>query len=167
MGLLIGEDMEIFTVAFFGHRYVDDMNRVERRLQEFIRDLLGRKEYVEFLVGRNGEFDLLVSSSVRIAKREIRDDNSSLTLVLPYPTAEYLSNQESFEAYYDAIELCEESNKTHFKGAIQKRNQCMIDRADLIVVYVNHSSGGAYQAMRYAKRKGKRILNLAEVVDGL
>ena len=42
MGLLIGEDMEIFTVAFFGHRYVDDMSRVERRLQEVIRDLLGR-----------------------------------------------------------------------------------------------------------------------------
>ena len=167
MGLLIGEDMKIFTVAFFGHRYIDDMNRVERRLSEFVRDLLGRKESVEFLVGRNGEFDQLVSSSVRIAKREIRDDNNSLTLVLPYPTAECLSNQESFEAYYDAIELCEESNKMHFKGAIQKRNQCMIDRADLIVVYVNHLSGGAYQAMRYAERKGKRILNLAEVVDGL
>ena len=78
-----------------------------------------------------------------------------------------MKNQESFEAYYDAIELCEESNKTHFKGAIQKRNQCMIDRADLVVVYVNHSSGGSYQAMHYAERKGKRILNLAEVEDGL
>jgi hypothetical protein len=54
-----------------------------------------------------------------------------------------------------------------FEGAIQKRHQCMIDRADLVVIYVNHSSGGAYQAMHYAERKGKRILNLAEVVDGL
>lgn len=165
MGLLIGDDMEIFTVSFFGHRYIDDMSRVERRLQEFIRDLLGRKEYVEFLVGRNGEFDQLVSSSVRIAKREMRDDNSSLTLVLPYPTAEYMKNQESFDAYYDTIELCEDSEKAHFKGAIQKRNQRMIDRADLVVVYVNHSSGGAYQAMRYAEKKGKVILNLAEIVD--
>jgi hypothetical protein len=167
MGLLISDNMEIFTVAFFGHRYIDDMNRVERRLQEFIRDLLGRKEYVEFLVGRNGEFDQLVSSSVRIAKREMRDDNSSLTLVLPYPTAEYMKNQESFDAYYDTIELCEDSDKTHFKGAIQKRNQCMIDRADLIVVYVNHPSGGAYRAMRYAEKREKAILNLVEIVDGL
>ena len=165
MGLLIGDDMEIFTVAFFGHRYVDDMSRVERRLQEFIRDVLGRKEYVEFLVGRNGEFDQLVSSSVRVVKREMRGDNSNLTLVLPYPTAEYMKNQESFDTYYDTIELCEDSEKAHFKGAIQKRNQRMIDRADLVVVYVNHLSGGAYQAMQYAERKEKRILNLAENID--
>ena len=120
---------------------------------------------MEFLVGRNGEFDQLVSSSVRIAKREMWDDNSSLTLVLPYPTAEYMKNQESFDAYYDTIELCEDFDKTHFKGAIQKRNQRMIDRADLVVIYVNHLSGGAYQAMQYAEKKGKQILNLAEIVD--
>ena len=157
-----------YTVSLFGHRTIENYLTVESKLYELLRIVMQKNNReLEFLVGRNGEFDQLVSSSVRIAKREIRDDNSSLMLVLPYPTAEYLSNQESFEAYYDAIELCEESNKTHFKGAIQKRNQCMIDRADLVVVYVNHLSGGAYQAMRYAKRKGKRILNLSEVVDGL
>ena len=41
----------------------------------------------------------------------------------------------------------------------------MIDRADLIVVYVNHLSGGAYQAMQYAEKKGKRILNLAKITE--
>ena len=65
-----------------------------------------------------------------------------------------MKNQESKRIM---MQLCEESNKTHFKGAIQKRNQCMIDRADLIVVYVNHLSGGAYQAMRYAEKAEKRV----------
>ena len=36
-----------------------------------------------------------------IARKEFRDDNSCLTLSLPYPTAEYLNNQKSFESYYD------------------------------------------------------------------
>ena len=45
-------------------------------------------EYIEFLVGRDGEFDQLVSSTIRRCKRTIRDDNSSLVLVLPYMTAE-------------------------------------------------------------------------------
>ena len=42
------------------------------------------KDYVEFLGGRNGKFNQIVSSPVRVVKRKIRDDNSSLTLVLPY-----------------------------------------------------------------------------------
>ena len=44
------------------------------------------KEYVEFLVGRDGEVDQLVSSTVRRCKRTVRDDNSALVLVLPYAT---------------------------------------------------------------------------------
>lgn len=154
--------MKIFTVAFFGHRYMDDMTFVGRVLYDVLCDLLRKKEYVEFLVGRNGDFDQLVSSSIRMIKKEFRDDNSCLTLSLPYPTAEYLNNQKSFESYYDEVELCEEANRTHFKGAIQKRNQHMIDRADLVIVYIKHFSGGAYQSMRYAEKKGKTILNLAE-----
>ena len=59
------------------------------RLQSIIRELLLTKEYIEFLVGRDGEFDQLVSSTIRRCKRTIRDDNSSLVLVLPYMTAEY------------------------------------------------------------------------------
>ena len=38
----------------------------------------------------------------------------------------------------------------------------MVDRSDLVVFYVEHNSGGAYQTMRYAQEKEKRIINLAE-----
>ena len=80
--------MNVFTVSFFGHRRLSDSLTTEKELQKTIRDLVRTKEYVEFLVGRDGEFDQLVSSTVRRCKREIRDDNSSLVLVLPYETAE-------------------------------------------------------------------------------
>lgn len=56
--------LKIFTVAFFGHRYIDNPLRMEELIEEQIRKLINEKEYVDFLVGRNGEFDQCVSSTV-------------------------------------------------------------------------------------------------------
>ena len=36
----------------------------------------------------------------------------------------------------------------------------MIDRADLVVFYMEHESGGAYEAWKYAKESDKKIANL-------
>ena len=86
--------LDIYTVAFFGHRHIDNMFRVQEKLEGHIRQLLNKYEYVDFLVGRNGDFDQCVSSSVRRIRKSFRNDNSSLVLVLPYPTAEYLKNRK-------------------------------------------------------------------------
>lgn len=152
--------MEPFTISFFGHRRIENLVSVESKLIRIVRDLLKSKTYVEFLVGRNGDFDQLVSSVVRRAKREYRADNSSLVLVLPYVTTECRDNEESFLEYYDEVEICEESAFAHFKSAIRIRNCSMIEKSDLVVCYVEHSSGGAYQAMKYAKKHHKQIYNL-------
>ena len=149
--------MKLFAVSFFGHRQVDDPFLIERQLESIIRELLLTKEYVEFLVGRDGEFDQLVSSTVRRCKRTIRDDNSSLVLVLPYMTAEYRNNEESFHEYYDEIEICLESAEKHFKSAHQVRNRSMVDRSDLVIFCIEHNSGGAYQTMQYAKKADAKI----------
>lgn len=95
--------MNLYAVSFFGHRQIDNVFAIEQRLETLIRELLTTKEYVEFLVGRDGEFDQLVSSTVRRCKRAIRDDNSALVLVLPYTTAEYRNNEQSFHEYYGAL----------------------------------------------------------------
>ena len=102
-----------------------------------------------------------MTSVVKRQQRRVRDDNSALIWILPYPTAELRDNLESFEAYYDEIEICEAASRSHPKSAIQIRNQQMVDRSDLVVFYVDHSSGGAYQTLRYAQRKNKDHLNLA------
>ena len=152
--------MEPFTISFFGHRRIENLVSAESKLIRIVRDLLKSKTYVEFLVGRSGDFDQLVSSVVRRTKREYRADNSSLVLVLPYVTAECRDNEEAFLEYYDEVEICEESAFAHFKRAIRIRNCSMIEKSDLVVCYVEHSSGGAYQAMKYAKKNHKQIYNL-------
>ena len=152
--------LDIFTVSFFGHRQIENFRQVEEQLDELVCRFIREKEYVDFLVGRNGDFDQLVSSAVRRAKNDIDDANSSLILVLPYMTAEYANNKESFEKYYDEVEVC---SSGHFKSAFQMRNREMVDRSDLVVFCVDRSEGGAYQTARYAKRIGKAYINLGSL----
>ena len=154
--------MDIYTVSFFGHRDFYAHHKCEAKLEPIIRELLNTKEYVDFLVGRNGEFDVFASSIVRRAKKNIWDANSSLVLVLPYPTSEYTNSQEYFEDFYDEIEISEKASMSHFKSAMQIRNKEMVDRSDLVICYIERNSGGAYQTIEYAKKQNKRIINLAE-----
>lgn len=155
--------MNLYAVSFFGHRQIDNVFVIEQRLETMIRELLLSKEYVEFLVGRDGEFDQLVASTVRRCKRTVRDDNSALVLVLPYATAEYRNNKQSFHAYYDEVEICAEAAEKHYKSAHQIRNRTMVDRSNLVVFSVEHNSGGAYQTLQYAKKANASIINLPDV----
>lgn len=151
-----------FTVCFFGNRIIDNSMAAEKALNGVISKLLREKDYVVFLVGRNGDFDFLVSSVVHRCKRTIRSDNSSLVWVMPYLSAEYRDNAESFQQYFDEIEVCEGSIRQHFKAAFQIRNRSMIDRSDLSVFWVQRGEGGARKAMCYAQKMGKPVINLAE-----
>ena len=154
--------LEVFTVAFFGHRYIDNPFKVEELLEEQIIKFINEKEYVDFIVGRNGEFDQCVSSTVLRVRKNYRDDNNSLILMLPYPTAEYINNQNYFEDYYSDIEISYAASKAHPKSAIQIRNREMVDRADLIICYVEEKRGGAWQTIQYATTQEKIVINLAQ-----
>ena len=152
--------MDTYTVSFFGHREISQPLLVEERLEKIVGEMIRTKDYVEFLVGRDGEFDILAASVVRRTARKLDCGNSSLVLVLPYMKSEYRDNRQSFHEYYDEVEICAESAKAHFKAAIQTRNKSMVDRSDLVVCCVERS-GGAHQAMRYAKQREKPIMNIA------
>ena len=61
--------MNIFTVSFFGHRIIPEFREAEDRVEALVHALLLEKEYVEFLIGRDGDFDQIVSSAVKRQKR--------------------------------------------------------------------------------------------------
>ena len=152
--------MNTYTVSFFGHRIIEEPLLIEKRLEILIRKLLREKEYIEFLAGRDGEFDQLVSSVIRRCKREYQSDNNAHVLVLPYSTAEFRNNEDSFWEYYDEIEICETAAVGHFKNAHQARNREMVDRSHLVVFCVQHESGGAWQTMKCARRQGAPLINI-------
>ena len=152
--------MDIYTVSLFGHRHIEQGALVEERLESLLYDLITGKEYVEFLIGRDGEFDLLASSVIKRCIKKYGRGNTSLVLVLPYMRAEYRDNEAAFLDYYDEVEICEESARAHFKAAIQIRNRRMVDRSDLVVCCIQHQSGGAYKTVQYAQRLGKMVVEV-------
>ena len=151
-----------FTVCFFGHRRIEKFHMAEERTEALVHSLMREKETVVFLVGRDGEYDQIVSSAIRKAQRELGTDNSIHIWVLPYNKAELAQNRASFESYYDEIEICKFSETAHPKVAIQLRNRSMVDRSDLCVFFVERSSGGAWRTMQYAIKQGKKWINLCD-----
>lgn len=157
--------MEVYTVSLFGHRQLDYPVLTERTLEMILQKLLETVEYVDFLLGRDGEFDLLAASVIRRLQKNGRSANCSLIWVLPYPTADLQKNREDYLRYYNDIEICDASAEGHFRGAHQKRNRVLVDRSDLVLFWVDHPSGGAYHTLLYALRQGKDTLNLANALE--
>ena len=89
---------EIYRVTMIGHRIVEDFD-IEEKLYDLFKNMLRTKKYVEFYLGRNGDFDILAASVIKRLQKNYRNDNSALILVFPYPVKDY----EYYEKYYDEM----------------------------------------------------------------
>lgn len=156
--------MDTYTVSFFGHRHIENPLAIDTVLDNLIGTLLRSKNYVEFLVGRNGDFDQLVSSAIRKCKREVQNNNSAHVWVLPYVTADFREYEDDYRSYYDEIEIYNSTGR-NYKAAFQARNRDMVDRSDLVVFFVERHEGGAYHTIRYAIQQGKQYINLADRLE--
>lgn len=157
--------MEIFTVSLFGHRTFEDMGKAEKnllKLENAVCELLRRKEYTEFLIGREGDFDIAAASAIKRAIAGNDYGNASLILVMPYIKAEIEKNRNDYLKYYNEVIICEESANAHYKSAITVRNKYMVDRSELVICCIERQSGGAYRAVEYARKNGVDIVNIAE-----
>ena len=76
--------------------------------------------------------------------------------MLPYA----VTALEFYEKYYDSIIIPETVYGAHPKAAITLKNRWMIEQSDLVIVYVERNSGGAYKAMKYAEKLNKKLINL-------
>ena len=154
--------MTIFTVSLFGHRKIEDLWQLNKQLAPIIKELIQAKQYVSFLIGRNGEFDEFAASVIKCVQKEVGKENNDITLVLPYTVA----NLEYYENYYDNVIISENVYGVHPKSAISLKNRWMIEQSNLVIVYVEHDQGGAYAAIKYANKLNKEIVNLYTTLSG-
>lgn len=145
-----------FKVSLFGHREINDLRDLENKLIPIIKELIMTKKFVNFLIGRNGEFDEYAASVIKRVQRDAGKEKSEITLVIPYSVA----NLEYYEKYYDSILIPDKVYGAHPKSAIELKNRWMVEVSDLVIVYVERESGGAYKAMKYAEKCNKNIINL-------
>ena len=63
---------------------------------------------------------------------------------------------------YDEVIIPDVVAGVHPKTAITKRNKWMVEESDYIISYVTRDFGGAYTAIKYATKLGKKIISLSE-----
>lgn len=147
--------MDTYTVSLFGHRRIDDLIILERKLEAVVEELILSKDHIIFFIGRNGEFDEYAASVIKRTRRKTGKENCEIILVLPYT----VSNIEYYEKYYDDIIIPETQNRVHPRAMIEVKNRWMIEHSDLVIAYLMRDNGGAYKAVKYARRLGKKVIN--------
>ena len=140
------------TVTFFGHK--DTPKEIEPTLRTTLVDLIENHGATEFYVGNNGNFDTLV-------RRQL--ENLSQTYPITYNVVlAYLPTKKSeYDDYTNTI-LPEGIETVPKRFAISYRNKWMVEQSDVVVTYVTHSFGGAWQFKVLAEKQGKMIIELSE-----
>ena len=140
------------TITFCGHSRLTESEKqcIENELYIQIEKLI-QQGAEEFLLGGYGDFDLLCARVVR----ELKENHSHINsvLVIPYINREYDEN------LYDTSEYPHlETVPKRF--AISKRNEYMVQNADVVIAYITHNWGGAARTFEFAKRKKKKIIKI-------
>lgn len=148
------------TISFIGHSNLHNGSDLFESIKNTILQNLNANDDVVFLCGGYGDFDDLCAQVCRSIKES--GQNYEIVFVTPYMS---VAQQEKINEWikwglYDSV-IYPPLERVPLKFAITKRNEWMINQSDFIIAYVEHSFGGAYQSLKYAKRKGKQIVNLA------
>ena len=159
-------DMKL-TVAFFGHRNIyckDIEDRMKSQLSSIITD------EVVCLIGQHGDFDRIALS----ACRNIRKSYPQIKITVVFTSLNVLIRGRSgdcsiADCYSDVDTMIYDIEEEYFKKQIIVSNRKMVDESDLIICYVDmkKQSSGAKQAVEYAMKKGKKIINLFKEQDRL
>ena len=135
-------------VTFCGHREIQEPEKVRKWLYEAVEALI-REGADCFYLGGYGQFDSMAAGVVQKLKQKYPHIRS--VIVLPYLGREYNTSGYD-ESNYPPLE------NVPRRYAISKRNEYMVDNADVVVAYVVYGFGGASKAHKYAERKQKRII---------
>ena len=147
-------------VTFVGHGELSVGEDLEKKVREALLELLPSGERISFYCGGYGAFDDLCAKVCRSLKSEF--PRSEVLYVTPYLSESHGKKiQRYMEAkLYDSVVYPPlESVPPRF--AISRRNEWMVEQADLIVAFVCRPFGGAAGTLDFARRKKKRIVNLA------
>lgn len=148
----------MLVYSFFGHSNCPDSIR-QKLKTEIVKLLDNADDTLMFYVGHQGHFDGMVRSVMKELIKEGREVHYAVVLA-------YMPGQRyEFDApnkYADTM-FPEGLERVHPKYAISWRNNWMIEQAQGILCYVKYHTGGAYQFVEKARRKGKQIINLADM----
>ena len=145
-------------ITFCGHSNCLFSDEEKEKLKQLLIKETRKNPPCKFYLGGYGDFDSLCLRTLRELKTDL--PNIELLFITPYLDKNY-SKLELAKYYYDDVIFPPIENVPR-KFAILKRNEWMVEQADLVIAYVKYSWGGAAKTLEYAKRKKKRIINIAK-----
>ncbi|MBE5743081.1 MAG: hypothetical protein E7360_07235 [Clostridiales bacterium] len=147
------------TITFCGHSNFSFDNTIKQKLKKLLLQEIRKNPACKFYLGGYGDFDSLCLNILK----EIKADFPTIELlfITPYLNDNY-SKLETAKLYYDGIIYPPLENVPR-RFCILKRNEWMVDEADLVIAFVKYSWGGAAKTLEYVKRKKVKFFNLAEL----
>ena len=152
-------------VSFFGHKTIRCCYDISTQIENAILENIHYQEKVFFYCGGYGDFDMMCASVCRKISKIYQ--NCEIVYITPYMTEAHQQKIKHFIDIktYDSV-VFPPLEKVPPKYAIIRRNEWMVEQADLIIACVEHTFGGAYTAIEYARKKKKRVINLYELGMG-
>ena len=145
--------------CFAGHSNISNQEEIKIRLKNEIIYLIEKENVTEFYNGYKGAFDAVCARTVNELKKDYPFIKSFWVLsYMPREKDDYTDNLLKLfdESIYPDLE------NIHPRFAIVKRNEWMVNNSDFLIAYVKHDWDGAFQTLRYAKRKKHiSIINLS------
>lgn len=139
------------TCTFFGHR--DAPESIQPKLRETVTQLIEQCHVDCFYVGSEGSFD-------RMARRVLCELTAAYPHICYAVVLAYLPPAQNPAVSYPTV-FPEGLESVPRRFSISHRNRWMLDRADYVVTYVTHPTGGAAQFAALAQRRHKHCINLA------
>lgn len=158
------EDLRQKTCCFTGHRRIpkEALPRLEKRLQRELEALAARG-IVYFGAGGALGFDTLAAEAVLRLKQTC--PQVKLILVLPSPdqtrgwAAENVRRYEAIRARADKVTYVSSAYGTE---CLLRRNRRLVDGSAVCLCYLTTEKGGTAYTVRYARKQGVPVINLAE-----
>ncbi|MBQ7120418.1 MAG: DUF1273 family protein [Oscillospiraceae bacterium] len=128
-------------------------------------DILIDSGITHFLCGGAHGFDLLAAEY--ILKKRKENQNIKLSMYLPCRDQAAYWPSKRKNIYRSVIDASDEvfySADKYDVFCMHARNRALIDNSDILVCYLVDDTGGTAYTRNYAEEKGKRIINLADLI---
>ena len=145
-------------ITFCGHSNCFFNDDIKAQLKNILVGEIIKNPTCKFYLGGYGDFDGLCLRTLKELKNDFPE--IELIFITPYLDKNY-SKLEFAKYHYDDV-IFPPLETVPRKFAILKRNEWMVDEADLVLSYVTYSWGGAAKTLEYARRKKKTFINLSE-----
>lgn len=158
--------MDVRSCAFSGHRIIYRTHKepLNTLLSDTV-DALISSGISRFCSGGAKGFDLLAAEL--ILKKRNEGAHVSLCMILPCQDQAARWPCELRKKYEEIISLADEviyTGEKYDQFCMHIRNRRLVDESEVLLCYLNREASGTAYTRNYAAERGKKIINLADML---